>query len=164
MLYNLPLVDSEGNKILVKAFGVEKILSEKVGCDNVEFDQGDFPGVPKEILGRVGRVLPRRYIDVLIGNSHLGLQPVCSIGFGCSNCIKGRCIFRSRFGEGYVPLGSFQGDNSIINVIRHMSLTRIAPVLDVPFFQAEQLGVRPVERCTSCKLRISECRICNNDS
>ena len=39
-LYNLPLVDSEGNKILVKAFGVEKILSEKVGRDNVEFDQG----------------------------------------------------------------------------------------------------------------------------
>ena len=61
-------------------------------------------------------------------------------------------------------MGSFQGDSSIINVIRHVSLTRIAPVLDVPFFQAEQLGVGPVERCISCKLWISECRICNNDS
>ena len=157
-------MDSEGKKILVKAFGVEKILSEKVSRNNVKFDQGEFPGVPKEILGRVGRMLPRRYIDVLIGNSHLGLQPVCSIGFGCSNCIKGRCIFRSHFREGYVPLGSLQGDNSIINVIRHVSLTRIAPVLNVPFSQAEQLEFGPVERCTSCKLRISECRICNNYS
>ena len=155
---------TEGNKVVIKAFRVEKILNEKIGRDQVNFKENDFPGVSKDVLIQVGKVLPRKYLDILIGNSNLGLQPVCNFGFGCKNCLKGRCLYRSRFGQGYVPLGYFQESQSIINVIRHVALTKIAPILDGQFFQAEQLGIGPIERCTTCKLRISECRVCSSES
>merc|ERR1712105_228285 len=32
----------------------------------------------------------------------------------------------------------------------------------VLFFQAEQLGASPVEKCTNCKSTIKNCRICNS--
>ena len=94
-IYNVPLLDSEGNKILIKAFGVDQILSEKIGRDQVTFNEDEFPDVPNEVLIKVGKALPKKYLDILIGNSNLGLKPVCNYGFGYQNCSRGRCLYRS---------------------------------------------------------------------
>ena len=94
-IYNVPLLDSEGNKIVIKAFGVDHILSEKIGRDRVTFNEDEFPDVSNEVLTKVGKALPKKYLDILMGNSNLGLQPVCNYGFGCQNCSRGRCLYRS---------------------------------------------------------------------
>ena len=44
-----------------------------------------------------------------------------------------------------------------------MALTKVIPPLQGLFFQGEALGVSPVERCTDCKLRISQCRIFSSE-
>ena len=45
-----------------------------------------------------------------------------------------------------------------------MALTKVMPPLKGLFFQGKALGVSPIERCTDCKLRISQCRICSSDT
>merc|ERR1712002_849575 len=163
-IYTVPLEDSNGEIVLVKAFAVEKILEEKTGRDEVKFNHEDFPHLSKKVLQEAGKSLPRKYLDLLIGNPNLALQPVCQSGYGCQDCAKGRCLYRSRFGTGYVPLGSFGKDNSHVSAIGHVALNRVSPPLQGLFFQGESLGVSPVERCTHCKLRIAECRICSIDT
>ena len=148
----MPLIDSSGHKIIVKAFGVNHILADKIGCEEVKFKKEDFPGLSKAVLVEAAKALPKRFLDILVGNTNLGLQPVCRHGFGCKDCKKGRCLYKSRFGSGFIPLGSFGDDQPLVNVVRHVALTKIAPVLEGMFFQGEALGVSTIERCTSCKL------------
>merc|ERR1712030_7211 len=107
-IYTVPLEDSNGEIVLVKAFAVEKILKERIGRDEVKLNQEDFPHLSEDVLQEAVKPLPRKYLDILIGNPDLALQPVCQSGFGCQDCAKGRCLYRSRFGSGYVPLGSFE--------------------------------------------------------
>ena len=106
-IYTVPLEDSDGEIVLVKAFAVERILDEKIGREKVKFNHDDFPHLSKDVLQEAAKPLPRKYLDILIGNPNLTLQPVCQSGFGCQDCAKGHCLYRSRFGTGYVPLGSF---------------------------------------------------------
>merc|ERR1711895_277323 len=163
-IYTVPLVDSKGEIVLVKAHSVESILTEKTGRNQVKLSHDDFPRLSKEVLQEAAKPLPSKYVDVLIGNPDLALQPVCQSGFGCQDCAKGRCLYRSRFGTGYVPLGSFGKDNSFVSAIRHVALNRVSPPLQGLFFQGESLGVSPVERCTQPSLRMAECRICSSDT
>merc|ERR1712240_452182 len=44
------------------------------------------------------------------------------------------------------------------------ALSRIIPPLQGLFFQGEALGVSPIEQCTDCKLKISQCRICSSET
>ena len=50
---------------------------------------------------------------------------------------KGCCLYRSRFGYGYVPHGSFGKDKSLINSVKNISLKKISPPLQGLFFQEE---------------------------
>ena len=103
-IYNIPLLDSNQEIIFVKAFSVDSILSEKIGQEEVVFNKEDFPHLSKEVLQEPSKPLARKYLDILIGNPNLALQPVCESGFSCQDCAKGRCLYRSKFGSGYVPL------------------------------------------------------------
>ena len=49
-IYTVPLVDSNGEVILVKAFSVNTILTEKIGREEVVFDKEDFPHLSKAVL------------------------------------------------------------------------------------------------------------------
>ena len=69
--------------------------------------QGDFPYLSRTGLEEAAKPLNKKYLDVLIGNPNLELQPVCEIGFGCQDCAQGYFLYRSKFGSGYVPHGSF---------------------------------------------------------
>ena len=106
----------------------------------------------------------KKNLDILIGNTDLALQPACKTGYGCRDCAKGRCLFRSKFGCGYVPLGSFGEDQGLVSTIKHVALNKVSPALQGLFFQGEALGVLPVERCTHCKVKLADCRICSSDA
>ena len=91
-IYTVPLVDYKEEIILVKAHTVESILTEKTGRNQVKLNQNDFPRFSKEVMQEAGKSLPNKYVDMLIGNPHLALQPVYQSGFGCQDCAKGRCL------------------------------------------------------------------------
>ena len=69
-----------------------------------------------------------------------------------------------KVGSGYVPLGSFGGDQPIVSAVCHVVLSKISPNIQGLFFQGESFGVSPLERCIGCRLKISECRICSKES
>ena len=48
-IYTVPLVDSNGEVILVKAFSFNTILTEKIGWEEVVFNKGDFPHLSKAV-------------------------------------------------------------------------------------------------------------------
>ena len=89
---------------------MDSILAEKIGREEVVFNKEDFPHLSKEVLQEAAKPLARKYLDILIGNPNLALQLVCESGFGCQDCEKGWCLYRSKFGAGYVPIGSFGKD------------------------------------------------------
>ena len=78
--------------------------------------------------------------------------------------LKESCLYRSKFGSGYIPLGSFGKDKSLVNSVKHVALNKISPPIQGLFFQGEALGVSPVARCTHCKLKLDECRICSSET
>ena len=143
---------------------MDSILSGKIAREKVKLNPEDFPHLTKEELQEASKPLPKRHLDILIGNPDLGLQPVCRVGFGCPDCRKGRCLYKSRFSEGVIPLGSFSKNAAAVSSIKHVALARIIPPLQGLFFQGEALGVSPIERCTDCKLKISQCRICSSET
>ena len=131
----------------------------------MKFDHKDFPHLSQAKLNEIGLPLPKKPVQVLIGNPNLSLQPSCHSGFGCPDCAQDRCLLQSKFGAGWVPLGNFGGeDTTSIGSIRHVCLQKVSPALKDMFFQGEALGVSPIERCTQCKLSVSKCHLCNGDS
>ena len=49
---------------------------KKLG-EKVKFNPNDFPHLSKDVLQEAAKPLPRKYLDILIGNPNLPLQPVC---------------------------------------------------------------------------------------
>ena len=146
---------------MIKTFSVENILTEPIWREEVKLNPQDFPCISKENLLEAGKPLPRKYLDLQIGNPDLALQPVCQTGLGCEDCWKGHCLYRSRFGSGLVPLGSFGKNQNLANSVKHVTLNKISLPLQGLFFQRESLGVSLLERCTHSKLRmVAECWIC----
>ena len=92
-LYSISLLDSSGRKVVIEAFGVDNILTEKVGRGKIIFNEEEVSDLPKAVIDKIAKPIPKKYVDILIGNSHLGLQPACNFGFGCKNCSMGRCIY-----------------------------------------------------------------------
>merc|ERR1712082_393815 len=115
--------------VVIKAFAVDSILSENIGREKVILDPEDFPHLTKQELQEASKSLPKKHLDLLIGNPDLGLQPVCRVGFGCPDCRKGICLYQSRFSEGVVPLGSFSTNTAAVSSIKHVALTKVIPPL-----------------------------------
>ena len=125
-IYNIPLQEINGDVVVIKAFAVDSILGGKIGREKVKLNPEDFPHLTKEQLQEASKPLPKKYLDLLIGNLDLGLQPVCRVGFGCPDCRKGRCLYQSRFSEGVVPLGSFSTNVAAVSSIKRVALTQAA--------------------------------------
>ena len=70
-------MDSNRRIVNVKPFSVESILTEQIVRDEVKLNPKDFPCISKEDLQEAGEPLPRKYLDMLIGNPDLALEPVC---------------------------------------------------------------------------------------
>ena len=72
-IYTVSLIDSSGDRILIKAFGVYSILAEKIGREEVVFNKEDFPHLLKAVLEEAAKLLSKKFLDILIGNLDLGL-------------------------------------------------------------------------------------------
>merc|ERR1712082_376555 len=125
-IYNIPLQEINGDTVVIKAFPLDSILSEKIGQEKVKLNPEDFPHLTKQELQEASRSLPKKHHDILIRNPDLGLQPVCRVGFICPDCRKGRCLYQSRFSEGVVPLSSFSKDVAAVSSIKRVALTQAA--------------------------------------
>ena len=141
----------------MKAFLVDNILTDEIRRESFKFNPRDFPRFSKETLQEAGKPLPRKHLDILVGNPDLTLKPVCETGFGCQDCAQQGCLHRSKFRSGYIPLGSFGKDKYLVNSVKHVALNKISPPILGLFFQGEALGVSPVARSTHCKLKMAEC-------
>merc|ERR1712240_594179 len=140
-IYRIPHLDSNKEITYIKAFSVDPILSDKIGREAVKFSKKDFPRIPKETLHEAGKPLVKKNLDILIGNTDLALQPACEIGYGCRDCAMGRCLFRSKFGCGYVPLGSFREDQGLVSAIKYVALNKVSPALQGLFFQLNSVHI-----------------------
>ena len=85
-IYSVRLVNPNGDSVLVKAISIDSILVEKVGREEIVLKKKYFPNFSKAVLKEAAKPLPNKYIDILIGNPNLSLQPVCGTGFGCQDC------------------------------------------------------------------------------
>ena len=85
-IFTVPLINSSGEKVFMEAFRVDSILVEKVGRDKIVLNKEDFPNIPKAVLDKAAKPISKKFLDILIGNTYLGLQPVCQTGFGCQHC------------------------------------------------------------------------------
>lgn len=91
-IYTIPLMDSNGEIVSVKAFSVENILKDKICRDEVKFNPMFFCRLSKETLQEASKPLPRKHLDILLGNPDLALQLVCETGYGCQDCANGCCL------------------------------------------------------------------------
>ena len=90
-IWTVILKDNEGVVETVKAYGVPEILLEPIGHGPLKTHQSLFPNVNSEVF----EALPDKELDMLIGNTHLGLQPKCIRGINCPNCRKNLCCYKS---------------------------------------------------------------------
>ena len=88
-VFTVPLVECNGETVYIKSFSVNNILSNKVGRSSINLNRGDFPRLKKEYVQEAVKPLPRRHLDLLVSNAHLGLQPAYGYGFGCQDCTRG---------------------------------------------------------------------------
>ena len=70
-IYTVPLKTSTGETVSVKS-----ILTGKIGREEIVFNPKEFPHLSLETLKEAGKALPREYLDLLVGNPDLGIQPV----------------------------------------------------------------------------------------
>lgn len=129
-IYTVPLITSKGDTLTMKAFSVVSVLSEKIG-------KGYRKIITKNILKSSCR------------KPKLGLAVSRRNGFWCGYCDQGRCLYKSKFANVFVPLGSFGQNSSIINSVTHVTISLLTPPLSGPFFQGKVLGVSPIERCVT---------------
>ena len=70
-IYTVPLEDSDGDIVLVKAFAVERILDEKIGREKDKYNHDSFTHLSKDDLQERAKPLPSKYIDILIQVSYI---------------------------------------------------------------------------------------------
>ena len=58
-IYTVPLMDSNGEIVLVKAFLVENILTDKIGREEVKLNPRDFPHLSQETFQDAGKPFQR---------------------------------------------------------------------------------------------------------
>ena len=80
-IYDIPLQEINGDTVVIKAFTVDSILSGKIGQERVKLNPEDFPHLTKEELQEATKSLPKKHLDILIRNPHLGLQETSSFFF-----------------------------------------------------------------------------------
>ena len=81
-------------------------------------------------------------LDPLIGNTNLSLQPKCSSGTNCKDCLVDLCCYKSRFGYRHVLVSSLKcqpGEKIKQMGIGHIALCKLFPTLEEVFFQGEEL-------------------------
>ena len=137
-VYELPLIDQNGERVLFKVYGIEKISTrvKRVDVDKVVHLFSNLKPSTKE--------RPEGSIDVLIGFEYAGFHPVTIQSAGHL------VLVRNRFGEclgGSHPELIEETQKVIQNVIVH----HVAAATVEDFYKTENLGVECSPRCGSCR-------------
>ena len=173
LLYKFCMIDNDGIKHEMQAFGIEQISEESKAVD-LNGVMTVFPGAPKQVFDR-----PVGPIDILIGSMYMDVQPYG----GEENFTKGRLrLMKSKFGCGYILTGTHPSISVKENAITYNAETlvncafigkNVAPIDVKPptvlcnravtavklpeFFESEELGVTPGRSCKRCR----NCKDCS---
>ena len=149
VLYELTLVENDGSERKIWGFGVDNIMEppEPVDLGTVRHL---FPHLPDSIF----LPLPKKLVDLLIGNNFFKLHPDGGQGRDCVGDLK---ALQSRYGDGWVIAGSHPllqpAAASLTSAA--MSIVRINKCEIVPenlpgFWEGDTLGVLPPKKCKRC--------------
>ena len=163
-LYCIELVDNAGNRVLIRAFGVENI-SEIRNVVNVEQMKENFSPEVQSQWGKIKK-RPKGKVHILVGQEYAGFHPVPYEAQG--NLV----VYRSMFGQGWL----LSGNNPCIDVEKYkfgeeVAALRVSRVTVVnqsshrigvsqarfsfnqqrDYYSYDSLGVEPPRRCQSCK-------------
>ena len=93
----MSLVKNNGKIFYIKAFSIKNILNNKIGRQNINLYPDDFPRLNQEYLQEAIKPLPKTYLDLLVRNIDLEIQPAYGLGFGYQDYTKVHCISKSQF-------------------------------------------------------------------
>ena len=136
--YNLPLLDKDGQEVLLQVYGINQISTsiERVIVDSVV---KLFPNISCEDVAR-----PVGEIDVLVGLEYAGFHPVREDNVGHL------LLLANQFGK---CLG---GSHSMLHegtrkLIQHVTIHHIRSIDIQDFYDIESLGVSCSPKCGGCK-------------
>ena len=163
-LYCIELLNNSGERVLIKAFGVENI-SEVRSVVQLSGVKEKFSGDVQSQWSKVSR-RPKGQVHVLIGQEHAGYHPVPF------EALENLVICRSMFGQGWLITGTDPelhgevchwgeevsamrvGRVTVINQSNHrigISHARLTYTQDRDFYTMEGLGIEPPRRCPGCR-------------
>ena len=153
MLYDIQLIDRNGNINIIVAYEIEEICEETAFFDSKVTDL--FKDVKADDVKR-----PRRKVDLLVGMNKIKLHPQLS------DTNDDLALFTSLFGTGKVLGGqhaSIQGadkTNAFAKLVAYGGMRNIrveSPIQCIDFFTAESLGVSAPRTCNNCN-NCEQCR------
>ena len=129
-MYHVELVDNDGGKYGIWAFGINTIMEAPEAVDLAPVRQL-FPHAPDSVFS----TLPKRDIDILVGLNHFSLHPDGGQG---RNCVGNLRLLHSRFSTGWV-LGGAHPDLELTSppfsgsALLHLRCARVEvkPVLNI---------------------------------
>lgn len=164
-LYAVELLNCYGNRVVVKAFGVEKV-SEVRNIVDLDGMKGNFSQEVQDQWGKLSRY-PQGNVHLLVGQEMAPFHPIAY------KAHKDLLVCRSMFGSGWLPTGT---DESVEEEhkcwgeeVAAMRLGRIQAshgcaktsyqtlnptfsfTQDRDYYTLEGLGVEPAHRCQNCK-------------
>ena len=163
-LYCVELVSSGGERVLIKAFGVDNI-SEVKNVVSLAAVKARFSDKVQAQWGKLAK-RPQGTVHLLIGEEYAGYHPV---QFETQDNLV---VCRSMFGQGWILTGSDIGleaeeccwgeDVAALKVGRvtvldqnnfriSVSQVKLTFTQDRDFYTMENLGVEPARRCAGCK-------------
>ena len=155
VLYELTLVENDGSMRKVWGFGVDTIMDppEPVNLTPIRHL---FPHLPDSVF----IPLPRKPVDLLIGNNFFQLHPDGGQGRNAVGDIK---VLDSSFGSGWVIAGTHPLLEQVpvqlstaAHCIAKINRCEVVPELLPGFWEGDSLGVLPPKRCNKC-MNCSQC-------
>ena len=163
-LFCVELMNNSGDRIVIKAFGVENI-SEVRNVVNLTAVKNKFS---VEVQSQWGKITqrPQGPVHLLVGQEYAGYHPV---QYEASHNLL---VCRSMFGQGWVLTGSdeeMQAEECVwgeevaalrvgrISVLSHenhrisLNTVRLTYTQERDFYTLDDLGIEPAKKCPSCK-------------
>merc|ERR1712074_167275 len=136
-IWTVKIRDNNGVLESIEAYGVPNVLLEPIGHGQLNSYREKFPNVAAEVFDE----LPDKELDLLVGNTYLGLHPKCSIGgFDCKDCNSNLCCLKSRFSHGHVLIGNTADSSKLASKAATVSQIALcqATVTKVPASRAKE--------------------------
>ena len=157
-MYNIILMDNEGEEHTIQAFGIDRI-TRKIQNVDVDGVKEIFSIDIQEVWDSV-RTRPSGEVDLLVGNNHLGLHPTELEAVGNIKVLK------SKFGSGLVLSGSHPELKCLdppshphMGATIHYNKLTFKSVRD--YLDANELHVEVPRRCNNC-MNCEECTFQNH--